>query len=122
MEGPGWEPIHEQILDAVSEVYGRHSGRRALHSKGTLAAGTFAADPGATGLTTAPHLQGDEVKATVRFSNGSGNPEQPDNAQDGRGMATKFYLPNGDTTDIVAISRKQFFVRTREDFLAFMQA
>jgi catalase len=122
MEGPSWEPLHERILDAVAEVYGRHPGKRALHAKGTLCAGTFVAEPAAAALTKAAHLQGDEVRVTVRFSNGSGDPEARDGSQDGRGMATKFYLPEGDTTDIVAISRTAFFVRTPEDFLGFMEA
>lgn len=122
MDGPSWEPMHEQILDAVHEVYGRHPGHRALHAKGTLCAGTFVAHRAAAGLTKAAHLQGAEVRVTVRFSNGSGNPEDRDGSQDGRGMATKFYLPDGETTDIVAISRTVFFARTPEDFLGLMEA
>jgi catalase len=56
---------------------------------------------------------------TVRFSNGGGNPEIPDYAREGRGMATKFYLPDGSKTDIVGLSLPCFFVRTPEDFLEF---
>jgi len=60
---------------------------------------------------------------TVRFSNGSGNPGTPDGDRlDGRGMAVKFYLPDGSTTDIVAISLPVFFVRTPDDFLGFAHA
>ena len=59
---------------------------------------------------------------TVRFSNGSGNPEASDaEALEGRGMATKFYLPGGTTTDIVALSLPVFFVRNPEEFLEFME-
>ena len=37
-------------------------------------------------------------------------------------MAVKLYLPEGGTTDLVCISRRQFFVRTPEDFLEFTRA
>src|SRR5262249_13231279 len=39
-----------------------------------------------------------------------------------RGMALKIYLVGGATTDIVAVSLPAFFVRTPEDFLAFVRA
>jgi catalase len=59
----------------------------------------------------------------VRFSNGSGNPDAPDyEPREGRGMATKFYLPDGSTTDIVAISLPAFFVNSVEGFLHFTRA
>jgi catalase len=68
-------------------------------------------------------MQGDPVRVTVRFSNGSGDPGAPDGERrDGRGMAVKFYLPDGDTTDIVSITIPVFFVRTPDDFLGFTHA
>src|SRR5262249_31916043 len=42
--------------------------------------------------------------------------------REGRGMATKFYLDDGTTTDVVAITLPAFFVRTPEDFMAFVEA
>ena len=42
--------------------------------------------------------------------------------RDARGMAVKFYRPDGTTTDIVAISLPAFFARTPEDLLAFNAA
>jgi catalase len=63
------------------------------------------------------------VHVTVRFSNGSGDPHAPDGERrDGRGMAIKFYLPDGSTTDIVAITIPVFFVRDPEEFLGFTRA
>jgi catalase len=59
---------------------------------------------------------------TVRFSNGGGDPDTPDYAREGRGMAIKFYLADGGKTDIVGLSLPCFFVRTPEDFVAFMKA
>jgi catalase len=114
--------LSEQIIDAIEAIGGRHEGYRAVHAKGTLCAGTFNSSPRAAEVSRAVHFQGGEVRAHVRFSNGSGNPESRDGAQDGRGMAVKLYLPEGGTTDIVCISRRQFFVRTPEDFLEFTRA
>jgi catalase len=113
----------EEAVDAINAISGSHPGRRAAHAKGTLCAGTFTPTPEAAKLTTAAHLQGDPVKVTVRFSNGSGNPETPDgDRREGRGMAIKFYLPDGSTTDIVSITIPVFFVRTPEEFLGFTHA
>jgi catalase len=67
-------------------------------------------------------MQGDPSRVTVRFSNGGGAPVIPDYAREGRGMAVKFYLPEGGKTDIVALSLPCFFVRTPEDFIEFMKA
>jgi catalase len=66
-------------------------------------------------------MQGAPVRTTVRFSNGGGDPNIPDYAREGRGMAVKFYL-DGASTDIVALSLPCFFVRTPEDFIEFTRA
>ena len=58
----------------------------------------------------------------VRFSNGSADPDAADGARDGRGMATKFRLADGRSTDIVALSLPMFFVRTVDDFVEFVHA
>ena len=109
-----------QAVDAISAAAGSKSGYRVAHAKGIAVAGRFTATPAAAGLTRAPHMQGDPVNVTVRFSNGGGNPGVPDYAaREGRGMATKFYLPDGEKTDIVALSLPCFFVRTPEDFVEF---
>ena len=109
-----------EVVDSINALSGEHRGHRAAHAKGTLLTGTFT--PNASGLTTAPHLQEAPSRVTVRFSNGGGDPNIPDYAQEGRGMATKFYLPDGGTTDIVALSLPLFFVRTPEDFHSFTLA
>jgi catalase len=114
--------LADKIADALQDITGRHEGHRVVHAKGTLCAGAFTPSAGAAEVCRAAHFQDGEVRTHVRFSNGSGNPEGRDAAQDGRGMATKFYLPDGSTTDIVALSRRQFFVRTPEDFYEFTLA
>ena len=116
------DPQAREAVDLINETYGRHAGHRAVHAKGTVCQGTFTPTPAASGLTRAAHMQGDPVRVTTRFSNGSGDPSTPDFVQDARGMATKFYLPDGSRTDIVAITLPCFFVRTPDDFLAFTRA
>ena len=106
-----------QIVDALNGIYGAHSGHRAVHAKGTLCAGTFTAGPEAARLTRAAHMQGAPTRAHVRFSNAGGDPGKPDGTNDGRGMAVKFYLPDGTTTDISSVTVPVFVVRTPEDFL-----
>jgi catalase len=114
------ESLPVKAVDAINAATGEHPGHRVAHARGTVLAGSFTATPAAAGLTRAPHMQGDPVDVTVRFSNGSGNPGVPDYAsREGRGMATKFYLPDGEKTDIVALSLPCFFVRTPEDFVEF---
>jgi catalase len=116
------ERIYADVVDAINDLYGAHPGYRAVHAKGTLCAGSFTATPPAAGLTRAPHMQGEPVRAHVRFSNGGGDPGSHDGKLDGRGMAVKLYLPGGATTDVVAITLPVFFVRTVQDFLEFTRA
>jgi catalase len=110
----------EEVVDAIGAISGTHPGHRAAHAKGTLLTGTFT--PNGSGLTKAAHMQDTPSRVTARFSNGGGDPNIPDYAHEGRGMAVKFYAPNGEKTDIVALSMPAFFVRTPEDFLSFTQA
>ncbi len=114
--------LPEQAVDAINDVSGRHDGFRAAHAKGILCSGSFTATPEAAGLTRAPHMSGETVRTTVRFSNGGGNPEMPDYAREGRGLAVKFYLPDGSRTDTVSLTLPVFFVRTPEDFVEFTRS
>ncbi len=110
----------EQIVDLMGQIHGVHAGHRSVHAKGSCCLGTFVATADAAKLCVAAHFQGDEVPVTVRFSNGTGRPDRADGAKDERGMAVKFHLPNGKTTDIVSLTLPAFFVRTPEDFLEFL--
>jgi catalase len=112
----------EQAVDTLNRVFGRHPGYRALHAKGILCKGTFTASPEPASLTRAGHMQADEIPVTVRFSNGSGNPRRPDYAPDPRGLAVKFYLPDGSRTDIVAVTTPLFSTKTPEGFIEFIKA
>lgn len=112
----------EAAVAVINERFGRHPGYRALHAKGSLYRGTFTPTPDAARLTRAAHVQGPEVDATVRFSNGSGDPASPDHLPDVRGMATTFHLPDGSRTDISAQSAPHFPVSTPDAFLEFVRA
>ncbi len=121
--------LGERLVAAVQAVSGVHPGHRVLHAKGVGARGRFSSSGDAAALTVAPHLQPDVVTPVdARFSNGSADPDAPDGARDGRGFATKFHVPAGvgtpdaTTTDIVALSLPVFFVRTTDDFVAFVAA
>jgi catalase len=111
-----------RVVDAMNAIGGRHSGHRAGHAKGTLCAGTFVANPQVASLTRAAHMSGAPVRAHVRFSNASGDPGAPDGGPEGQGMAVKLYLPDGSTTDVVAVPLPVFMVSTPEDFLEFLRA
>lgn len=114
--------LSERLVDGLNATYGAHPGWRAAHAKGVLCTATFTPSPDAASLSRAPHLTGSAVRAHVRFSNGSGDPLAPDGERDARGMAVKVYLPDGGTTDIVALSLPAFFARTPDDLLAFNRA
>jgi catalase len=117
------DDLARQAVDAVCAISGDHPGFRAVHAKGTLCAATFTPSADASRVSRASHFDGDAVRAHVRFSNGSGNPDAPDfEPREGRGMATKFYLPDETTTDIVGINLPAFFVSTVDGFLDFCRA
>lgn len=114
--------LGERLIDAITAVSGTHSGHRAAHARGVCATGTFRATDAAARLSRAAHLSGAPVPATVRFSNGNGDPERADADPDGRGIAVKLRPSEDVSTDLVGLSLPVFFVRTVDDFLAFSAA
>jgi catalase len=117
--------LPQQIADVMVKVDGGlHPGARFNHAKGIVVTGTFTPTAQARSLSQAAHFKGPSVPVTVRFSNGPGVPENPDNspATGPRGMAIRFTLPDGKFTDIMSISHNGFVVGTGEEFLAFFQA
>ena len=94
--------LAKDLVETVARVLGSQPGCRVTHEDGIVLTGTFTATPRARELTRAAHMQGDPVRVTVRFSNGFPDPNLPDAAEDNpRGMAVKFYLPDGSTTDLL---------------------
>lgn len=114
-----------QTVDTLEKLAGGpHAGFRSNHAKGVLATGQFVAAPEAKTLSKATHLQGAVVPVLVRYSNATGVPTLPDanpNASP-HGIAIRFKLPNGVSTDIVGISYDGFPVATPEDFLGLLNA
>ena len=113
----GEQGLWARLVDSENAIYGAHEGHRAAHAKGTLCAGVFTATPAASKLTRAPHLQGEPIRTHVRFSNAAGDPTKRDGTNDARGMAVKFYLPDGGTADISATTASVFVARIPEDVL-----
>ncbi len=111
----------EHAVDVINERFGRHPSTRALHAKGTVCRGTFTPTAAAAGLTRARVMQHEPVDAVVRFSNGGGNPEDPDWAPDVRGLAVKLYAPDGHL-DISAQNAPRFPNRTVDSFLEMLEA
>lgn len=118
---PQGEPIHEDLVAAMADIYGSHPGARALHAKGVWARGTFTATPDAARLSHAPHLRGDQIPALVRFSNASGKPEAHDGERNGGGMAVKLRAEGGEEWDVIGVGPPVFVARTVEDFLELLR-
>ena len=111
----------DHAINAIDERFGVHARRRALHAKGSTYTANFTATPEAAGLTRAEHMQGGPVVATVRFSNGGGNPNQPDYAPDVRGLAVTFHLADGSRTDISSQTLPRFPFKDPAPFVEFIR-
>jgi catalase len=118
------KPLPIALVDALNNVAGGpHAGYRANHAKGVMVTGTFTPSKAALLLSKAGHFT-KAVPVLVRFSDTTGVPNIPDAAPDSspHGMAIRFTLPDGGSTDIVSISVNSFPVATPEDFLALLTA
>src|SRR5262249_3769482 len=110
--------MDSELVDALNKRYGVHPGYRANHAKGLVTTGGFTATRDAATLSTSPLFTGANIRATVRFSDGSGLPDLHDAAPQANphGMAIKFHLRDGRESDIVASAFKFFVVATPEEF------
>jgi catalase len=117
------ELVHE-IFATMLQIHGVKPGYRVVHAKGIVCQGTFTPSKGAATLSRAGHFQDVSVPVTIRLSDGNPDPIIPDNTPNAgpRGMAIRFKLPNGDETDIIALSVNGFAVSTGEEFLALQKA
>jgi len=118
------DQLARQIFETMAQVPGIRAGHRIVHAKGLVCEGTFNPSGEASTLSKAAHFAGPEVPVTIRFSDGAPDPFVPDNSAFAgpRGMAIRFKLPGGKTTDIVAMSHNGFVVGTGEEFLALQKA
>jgi catalase len=118
------KPLPVALVDALNVLSGGpHRGFRANHAKGVMVEGRFTPAPSAAVFSKAPHFAA-SVPVLVRFSDTTGVPTLPDADPKAspHGIAIRFTLPEGASTDIVSLSANSFPVATPEDFLAFLQA
>ena len=113
----------EELIDGILRHSPRHRrGTRPVHSTGLAARGRFEPAEVASRFTDASPLTtaGD---VTVRFSNGAGDHGAPDSVRDPRGMAVRFYGPDGEAAfDLVCMTLPVFFVRDVQTFHEFLVA
>jgi catalase len=90
-------------------------GFRRAHGRGVAFRGHFTASADVAPLTTAEHMQGDRIPVTVRLSNGAGNPYAPDRGSV-LGLAVRFALASGDTSEWAGLNIANFPAREPDDF------
>jgi catalase len=112
-----------QLVDALHAAFGDHHSR-AVHAKGIILEGTFTPDKQAASLTKAFHLQKKSSKVTIRFSDFTGIPNIPDNSGSAnpRGMAIKFQMKDGTSTDIISHSFNGFPTTNSDQFRELLLA
>jgi catalase len=115
------ESVIRQIVDTMRALAGPHPGFRPVHAKGLVCSGTFRTSADAPTVTRAQHFAGPSA-VTVRFANGSGNPDVHDGAPGVRSISVKFPLAAGKSADILANSVEGFVARTPEELLEFLKA
>jgi catalase len=120
------QPLPFAAVAALNRLAGGpHPGYRANHAKGILLTGHFTAASGADAVSKAGHFKTKTVvPVLVRFSDPTGVPDLPDGSPNAspHGIAIRFTLPDGSTTDIVAISATSFPVATPEEFVQMLTA
>jgi catalase len=117
-----WD-MAQRLVEAVIADFPDHKrGTRPAHTIGIGVTGHFRATKIARDYCVAEHFQGQKVDVTVRFSNSLGSPVKHDGWSDARGMATRFHLAEGQATDLIAMTLREFFSPTPEDFLEFSKS
>ncbi len=112
-----------QLVDALHTTFGNHHSR-AVHAKGIILEGSFTPAPDAPKWTKAAHLQKEHSKVVIRFSDFTGIPDIPDNSGSAnpRGLAIKFIMKDGKTTDIVGHSFNGFPTPNSDQFRELLLA
>ncbi|HSH86482.1 MAG: catalase family peroxidase [Methylophilus sp.] len=119
------KPVTEQLVDTLTTLSGGpHAGFRSNHAKGVMLEGSFQPSAQAASISKAAHLQKAASPVLVRFSDATGVPNIPDANGNAfpKGIAIRFQLPDGLSTDIVSISVNNFPAATPEDFLGLLNA
>ncbi|MGI8853834.1 MAG: catalase family peroxidase [Methyloceanibacter sp.] len=121
-EARAQNPTPVEMVDGLNAVFGKHPHTRAGHAKGFCVSGNFTPATDAASLSKAPQFT-KPVPLLGRFSLGGGNPQAPDNAKGNpKGLALRFDLGDGATSDFVMISAPVFLAKTPALFLELLQA
>jgi catalase len=117
-------PLGERLVDVMNQLFGRHPGLRANHTKGLVVEGSFTPSGAGATLSKAALFQGAPTPVTARFSDATGLPTIADGAPNANphGLGLRFHLADGGEMDVVVNSLKFFPVATGEEFLALLQA
>ncbi|KOF11125.1 catalase [Planococcus glaciei] len=110
------KPLAETAVDRMEKVFGEHREYRRAHARGVIYEAVFSANGLGAEYTTAPHLQGGEVKALARFSHSSPDPTWTDVMSPVKGLGVQFLLPDGSVTNIVGVNSPIFLAKTPEAF------
>jgi len=114
--------VAKQLVEAIIDnLPAPVHGKRPVHTIGVGVKGEFVASDVARTYCIAEHFKGPPVPVSMRFSNGLGGLEQHDGWSDVRGMATRFHLPDGTASDLIATTLGEFFVRNVDDFFEFAE-
>ncbi|SDE30647.1 catalase [Ruegeria marina] len=112
----------QDIVEAL-DIPGGSTQRRPVHTVGIGVTGHFVPSPIAPEYCVAEHFQPpakpEGVPVDVRFSNGIGLVKEHDGWSDVRGMAVRFHLKDGKSTDLIAMTLSVFFAPTETTFLKF---
>lgn len=113
----------KQMLDAFHSAFGKQFAKT-IHAQGIILEGEFIPATQAVKLSKAFHLQKQNSKIILRFSDFASIPNIANNADiaNPRGLAIKFIMPNGQNTDIIAHSFNGFPTATVDEFRQLLLA
>lgn len=116
------EATAPEVVQAIEAVFGATPGQRHNHIKGTCAVGESVGTAEAAAVSRSALFSGRPVPVVARFSLSGGNPNAPDTARSGRGMALQFRLPGGQLHHITMLNTPMFGAAVPETFRDLMVA
>ncbi len=111
-----------EVVTAIEAVFGVNPGQRRNHIKGTCARGEFVGNPEVARYSRSKLFSGQALPVIARFSLSGGNPNAPDTARSGRGMALQFRLPDGQMHHMALLNTPVFGAAHPQTFLDLMRA
>jgi catalase len=95
---------------------------RPVHTRGVLMTGKFTTT-GKAGPHAPAHLRGSQkLEVIARFSSCDASADADDRRMKPRGLAVRFFLPDGRSTDLLGMSVDRFPVTTRDGFVSASKA